>query len=230
MQQVNEVCKIDQKSLCPYIIMDFYIILAYPKRILFRFETIKLRCMTMLEHNLKELLLKGNSRSYTDFVADIVSKRPELVGQLWDIYLSMEEPVSRRAAWIIDTASEDKPDWVEPFLPDLIRKLPVFNHDGLKRHALRMIARLPFPVNTDGELMNITFEWLLSPTESVAVKMYCIQILYRLSATEPDILQELYDTIEFQMSDGTPGFRSIGSKMMRDIDKDIMQRKTKSGK
>jgi hypothetical protein len=181
--------------------------------------------MASQQHNFRELLLKGNSRSYTDFVADIVTKRPELVGDLWEIYLAIEEPVSRRAAWIIDTASEDKPSWVEPYLAQLIEKLPEFNHDGLKRHALRMIARLPFPDGTEGELMNITFEWLLSITESVAVKMYCIQILYRLSATEPDILQELYDTIEFQIEDGTPGFKSIGSKLMRQIDKDIIQRK-----
>lgn len=181
--------------------------------------------MVLEQHNFRELLLKGNSRSYTDFVADIVTKRPELVSELWDIYLAIEEPVSRRAAWIIDTASENKPEWVEPFLPQLIAKLPDFNHDGLKRHALRMIARMPFPAGTEGELLNISFEWLVTTTESVAVKMYCIQILYRLSATEPDILQELYDTIEFQMADGTPGFRSIGSKLMQQIDKDIMKRK-----
>jgi hypothetical protein len=181
--------------------------------------------MPLQQPNLRELILKGNSRSYTDFVADIVSNRPELVSELWEIYLAMEEPVSRRAAWIIDTASENKPAWVDPFLQELIEKLPVFNHDGLKRHALRIIARTTFPAGTEGELLNITFEWLLSPTESVAVKMYCIQILYRLSATEPDILQELYDTIEFQMADGTPGFRGIGSKMMHLIDKDIIQRK-----
>jgi hypothetical protein len=181
--------------------------------------------MSLQQHNFKELLLKGNSRSYTDFVADIVTKRPELISELWEIYLSVEEPVSRRAAWIIDTASENKPEWVESFLPVLIEKLPQFNHDGLKRHALRMIARLPIPSGYEGELMNIAFEWLLAANESVAVKMYCIQILYRLSANEPDILQELYDTIEFQMADGTPGFRSIGSKMMQQIDKDIIQRK-----
>jgi hypothetical protein len=181
--------------------------------------------MALQQHNLRELLLKGNSRSYTDFVADIVTKRPELVGELWEIYFAIEEPVSRRAAWIIDTASENKPDWVAPFLPQLIVKLPEFNHDGLKRHALRMISRMPFPEGTEGELLNITFEWLISTSESVAVKMYCIQILYRLSAKEPDILQELYDTIEFQIADGTPGFRSIGSKMMQQIDKDILQQK-----
>jgi hypothetical protein len=178
--------------------------------------------MEIEQFNFRELLLKGNSRSYTDFVADIVFKRPELISELWTIYLAIEEPVSRRAAWIIDTASEDKPTWIEPFLPQLIAKLPVFNHDGLKRHALRMIARSPFPEGTEGELLNIAFEWLISVAESVAVKMYCIQILYRISATEPDILQELYDTIEFQMADATPGFKSIGTKLMRQIDKDIM--------
>lgn len=176
-------------------------------------------------YNLRELLLSGNSRSYTDFVADIVSKRPELIHDLWEIYLSMEEPVSRRAAWIIDTASENKPSWVEPYLPELIEKLSCFNHDGLKRHALRMIARLPLPTNSEGFLMNIAFEWLISTEESVAVKMYCVQILYRISQSEPDILQELYDTIELQLPDATPGFRSIGRKMMLQIDKDIMQRK-----
>jgi hypothetical protein len=119
----------------------------------------------------------------------------------------------------------NKPDWVVPFLPQLIEKLPLLGHDGLKRHALRMIERLPFAQNTEGLLLEIAFKWLSEPTESVAVKMYCMQILYRLSATEPDILQELYDTIEFQMADGTPGFRSIGSKMMANIDRDILGRK-----
>ena len=75
--------------------------------------------MALQQPDLQELLLQGNSRSYTDFVADIVNKRPELVEDLWEIYLAAEEPVSRRAAWIIDTASENKPGWVEPFLPAL---------------------------------------------------------------------------------------------------------------
>ncbi len=179
------------------------------------------------KYDLRELLLKGNSRSYTDFVGDIVNKRPELIHELWEIYLCMEEPVSRRAAWIIDTASENKPEWVIPHLPGLVEKLPFFNHDGLKRHALRMIARSPFATGTEGELMNIAFKWLQDSAESVAVKMYCIQVLYRLSASEPDILQELYDTIEFQMADGTPGFRSIGSKIMQQVDRDIIMLKTR---
>lgn len=181
--------------------------------------------MDVQKNSLRQLLLKGNSRSYTDFVAGILDKRPELLNELWEIYLSAEEPVARRAAWIIDTASEKREEWALPFIPDLLLKLPAFQHDGLKRHALRMIARLPFPAGAEGEILNLAFQWLLHPAESVAVKMYCIRILYRLSANEPDILQELFDTIEFQMTDGTPGFKSIGRKIMKQINSDMLYTK-----
>lgn len=179
----------------------------------------------MKSNDFRKLLLKGNSRSYTDFVVDIVFKKPELISELWEIYLSLEEPVSRRAAWVIDTASENKPEWILPYLPILVEKLTLFNHDGLKRHGLRMISRVDFSSDTEGLLMDICFKWLLSPTESVAVKMYSMIILYRISENEPDILQELYDTIDFQLSDATPGFRSIGKKMMHDIDRDLLKYK-----
>lgn len=181
--------------------------------------------MTVFQPDLRSLLLKGNSRSYTEFVVDIVTNRPELVPELWDIYLAIEEPVSRRAAWVIDTATENRPEWAIPYLARLVDALSIFNHDGLKRHALRMIARLPFPDGTEGLLLNISFDWLMTPTESVAVKMYCIQILYRLSEKEPDILQELYDSIEYQFAEATPGFKSIGAKIMKQIDADILKRK-----
>jgi hypothetical protein len=175
--------------------------------------------------DLKDFILRGNSKSYTDFVADIVTRRPELVSELWDIYLAEEEPVSRKAAWILDTASEERPEWAEPYLPRLIPRLSGFGHDGLKRHGMRMISRLPFPPGSEGELLDVAFRWLISPDESVAVKMFCMLVLYRISENEPDILQELFDTIEFQMADATPGLRNIGGKMMQKIDHDIMARK-----
>lgn len=177
-------------------------------------------------HSLKELLLRGNSRSYTDFVGSIAGQRRELVPQLWEIYLSMEEPVARRAAWILDTSSEKDDSIALPFLEQLIQQLGLFGHDGLKRHGLRMIDRYPFPEGCTGTLTDICFRWLLSGSESVAVKMYCMLILYRISKTEPDILPELYDTIEFQMADSTPGVQSISQKMLREIDRDMIMLKT----
>ncbi|MBK7028571.1 MAG: hypothetical protein IPH45_04930 [Bacteroidales bacterium] len=68
----------------------------------------------MENDELHALLMLENSRANTDFVGNIVKKKPELIHALWEIYLSDRGPLSRRAAWIIDTASENEPSWVNP--------------------------------------------------------------------------------------------------------------------
>ncbi|NVO18090.1 MAG: hypothetical protein HXX13_00225 [Bacteroidetes bacterium] len=171
----------------------------------------------MIQTELKELLLAETSRANTDFVGNIVKKKPELIHDLWEIYFRKEEPISRRAAWIIDTVSENHPEWVAPYIPALIDLLPTFNHDGLKRHGLRMLERSIIPDDRQGDLMNICFEWLLSKEEAVAAKMYCMLILHSLSSQVPEIRHELIDTIEFQMAEGTPGFISIGRKILKQL-------------
>jgi hypothetical protein len=174
----------------------------------------------MDNQELKDLLLIENSRANTDFVGNLVRQKPEMIAELWEIYFRKEEPISRRAAWIIDTVSENEPGWVEPYIPRLIELLPTFNHDGLKRHGLRMISRNRIPEGNMADLMNTCFEWLLSTSEAVAAKLYCILILYSISQDLPEIRRELIDTIEFQMQDGTSGFKNIGRKMLTKLYKD----------
>lgn len=168
-------------------------------------------------HDLRSFLLADNSRANTDFVGNFVRQKPELIHELWEIYLSDQEPISRRAAWIIDTVSEKEPAWVEPYLERLIDLLPSFRHDGMKRHGLRMLSRNEIPVSRTAELINLCFEWLLSTDDAVAAKMYCMIILQRMSSTIPEIRHELVDSIEYQMEEAKPGFKSIGKKILMSL-------------
>lgn len=172
--------------------------------------------------SIEDLLMIEMSRRNTDMVSDLIFQKPELFGDLFEIFLRNEEPVSRRAAWVIDTVSEKKPDLLLSYLPTIILALPGFTHDGMKRHSLRMIDRSPIPAEQTGELMNICFEWLLSPREAVAAKVYCMDILYRLSQTEPDLKKELADSIEWRLNEGTPGFRAHGVKILEKLYKEMV--------
>lgn len=163
---------------------------------------------------LEDLLMLEHSRRNTDLVSGLILQKPEIFDQLMELFLRNEEPVSRRAAWVIDSVSEEKEDLLQPYVPDIIAALPGFKHDGMKRHSLRMIARSDIPDRQTGELMNICFEWLLSPHEAVAAKVYCIDILYRLSQTEPDLKTELADSIEWRLNEESPGFRNHGAKVL----------------
>jgi len=176
----------------------------------------------MSNHAALEELLLETSRRNTDFVADLIYKRPELFEDLFGIFAGNVEPVSRRAAWVVDTVSEKSPGLIESHLGELIGLLSKFGHGALKRHSLRILARSPLPMETNlGELIRICFEWLLSPKEAISVKVHCMEILYRVSQKEPDLKNELADSIEWRMNEENPGFRSRGQKILKKLNSEI---------
>lgn len=168
---------------------------------------------------LETLLLREQSRSNTDQVIDIVMSKPEVFEELWKILLLNEDPLSRRAAWAADYCAENRPELISNKIEDLAARVPGFSSDGLKRHSLRMLSRSPLPEENLGILADACFNWLQSSSESVAVKMYSMVILHRISDSIPEIRRELYDIIEIQLEEATPGFINIGRKIMKKLSK-----------
>jgi hypothetical protein len=167
------------------------------------------------EESLNELLMVENSRRNTDLIADLILKKTELFDELIRIYLKNEEPVSRRAAWVADVITEKHPDLLSPFIEEMATRLKTFTHDGMKRESLKMLARSPLPELNLGQLITLCFDWLTSGKESVAVKMFSMEILYRISQQEPEMKKELADSIEWRMQEETPGFRAHGKKLLK---------------
>jgi len=174
------------------------------------------------EQSLYDLLLLDTSRRTTDLIIDLVSQSNALLNNLIDIYFQNEEPVSRRAAWAIDILSESRDILNENHYSKMVQMLHSFHHDGLKRHTLRMLSRAPLPTGDQmGMLLSVCFDWLTKQTESVAVKVHCMEILYRISQGEPDLKQELADTIEWRMEEELPGFRNKGNKLLAKLRREL---------
>lgn len=166
---------------------------------------------------LKELLLKGEGRNRADVVSEAVEQRPELFTELVTIYLGSEEKASRVAVWAVDLCVERHPEWILPHIEEMAAALPKFRHDAFKRHTLRILMRSPLPVHGLSTLINTCFEWLTSQGEAVAQKVYSMEVLYRISQIEPDIKQELYDSIQWRMEEETAGFRNRGMKILKKL-------------
>ncbi len=166
---------------------------------------------------LEELLKLEQSRRNVDQVISIIRKNPELFNTLWLIFISNREPESRRAAWAIDILNEDLSFITNTHLETLIDLLPKFRHSGLKRHALRILERNELPEKNKGQLVSICFGLLESNEAPVAVKMFSVKILASVAMQEPDLKRELIEIIEIQMDDSTPGFKSIGGKIIKHL-------------
>ncbi len=65
----------------------------------------------------------------------------------------------------------------------------------------------------------ITKKNLLHPPYPPAVKVHCMEILYRLSLKEPELRKELIDCIEFRLNEETPGFKNRGLKILKKLTK-----------
>lgn len=165
--------------------------------------------------SLEEILQREMSRRNCDTVVSLIYQKEEVFEKVMDIFLSNREPVSRRAAWVADIYSEDNPGILKPYVGRIITSLPDFGHEGLKRHSLRMLSRCSLPdEDLLGRLMSICFDWLASGNVAVASKVTCMDILFTISETVPEIKNELGDTIEWRMAEETPGFQTHGRKIL----------------
>jgi hypothetical protein len=170
---------------------------------------------------LEDLLMVESSRRNTDLVVDLVLKKPELFDQLFTIFIKDDGPVAWKAGWVMDIASEKQPAMLDPFIGKIVAHLEKFSQESTRREALRMLARSHLPDEQLGVLITLCFDWLTSSKEKVAVKMFSMEILYRISQQEPEMKKELADSIEWRMDEETPGFRAHGRKILKRLSREL---------
>jgi len=181
---------------------------------------------TLIHKELKKLINFGNGRANANRIVDALYQRKELFPLLMEIYLSDEEPVSRRAAWAIDLYSEKNPELLVPYITRMAEGLFSFQHDGMKRHTLRMLGRFPLPEHLSGSLITLCFDLMLSCHEAPAIKVYAMEILYNASIEEPDLRQELADSITLRFTEESAGFQSRGEKILERLSRLVNSKET----
>lgn len=169
---------------------------------------------------LKDLFESETSRATTDYVKDIIFQKPELYEEVFELVLQNEEPYSRRAIWVFDAVDEELNGVAKPFLPLLIDKLDAFEHDGLKRHSMRLLSRHKIPEEQTVKVLDYCFK-MLTLYEAAAIKVHAMQILYNLSQKEPDLKHELISAIELTVQEGTTGVKNRGQRMLKKLRKEV---------
>lgn len=165
-----------------------------------------------------ELLLANNSRSYTDSMVDLIEQKPELFEDFWTHYLSLQEPVSRKAAWIISHAALRMPHLIgEEHLRQILLSAPAMKHDAEKRNLAKILTLVSIPESLYGEVLDLCFNWLNDTGESIAVRVYCMETLQTISLEIPEIRGELISTIENHMDRFSAGLKSKGSKVVKKL-------------
>ena len=163
----------------------------------------------------ESLLMQQLSRRHTEYVAHCIGDSEKEFGRLMDIVLHGKEPVTQRAAWVMDVCMETYPEFLSPYVETLIESLPRFSNDGVIRQVVKALAARDIPEKLEGQLADFCFRRLQSVETPVAIKVHCMQILANITTHHPDLAGELRTVIIEQIPRNSAGFASRGRKILK---------------
>lgn len=145
-----------------------------------------------------------------------VGARQERFDELFSLFLNDEYRVVQRAAWPVSYSAIAHPALLKKHWKKFVENIDKPGlHEAVRRNSIRILVDIELPVPYHGAIMDACFRFLESPGESLAVKVYSMDVLYKLSKIYPDIFPELKYLIEEQMPHQSPGFRSKGKKILK---------------
>ena len=134
----------------------------------------------------------------------------------------LRSAVNQRAAGVVETVVRDHPYLIGPYLEKMVSTCRDFKEDGVKRNFLKIFIDIDFNDDLLGRVMNLCFDFINDKkNESIAVRVYSMQILYNISQKIPEIKQELILIIENEMLIGSAAWRARGSQLLRKLYKEV---------
>jgi len=172
----------------------------------------------LTQHRIENILV-DTSRTIADFAVQTVGESEQLFSEVVALVLRDEYPISMRASRVLQICTLNSPHLFEPYLYEFITKMSDFKVDGVKRGITKILSENNFylPVELFEIIVDNCFKWLNSTNEPIAVKIYCLQILYNACKREPDLKHELICSIENQFINSSAGFKSVSKKIMKKL-------------
>jgi len=158
--------------------------------------------------NLREAVLARYSKENCAAIVKWVGQSQQRFDQLFALYLDEDSRVSQMASWPLSYCVENSPCFMNAKYPRLLAHLHKPGlHDSVKRNAARLLQFVNIPEQYQGEVMNICFRYVESPTETVGIKAFSLTVLSNLAKKYPEIIPEVVILIEDQLPRQSPAFK-----------------------
>lgn len=169
--------------------------------------------------NLREEILKEHSKAQCDKIVAWVGNSQKRFDDLFNLFINDEYRVVQRAGWPMSYSAIAHPELFNKHFGVLLKNLAKDNlHNAVKRNSIRLLQEINIPESYQGEVMEICFKYVASPTEAVAVKAFSLKVLGNLAKVYPEIIPEIKLLIEDQMSIRTAAFKSRAKQLLKSFE------------
>src|SRR5690606_14714841 len=137
-------------------------------------------------------IAKEHSKAKCLQIADYVNVNTDRFKILMNVFFAGPYRITQRAAWPVNVCVERNPQLSIPYL----KKLTTFLrepgiHPAVKRTGLRLLQFIEIPTTRYAELLDLCFEFLERKNEPVAIKLFAMILLEKLTKKYPELRREL---------------------------------------
>ena len=152
-------------------------------------------------------------------ILSYVCEGKEQFAELISCFFSDDLWLSHRACLLILEVEKDQPTWVKEQVPAMVALLSNELPDWKKRNILRILQKQEIPEAYWGPAADQCFNYLSSPEEQVAVKVFSMSVIYNLTKEVPELARELRLLIEDPYPMGSAGFKARSRQILKQLDK-----------
>lgn len=168
--------------------------------------------------NLRDAILKEHSKKQCAAIVKWVGKDQKRFDELFELFLNDEYRVVQRAGWPLSYCVEKYPAFIQRHYTRLLKNLGKKGiHEAVKRNTVRLLQYTDIPEKFHGQVMDICFNYISSPTEAVAVKAFSITVLRNLAKKYPEIINEIKLVIEERWDYETVAFKTRAKKLLKEF-------------
>mgnify|MGYP005608581865 FL=1 len=168
--------------------------------------------------NLKEKILSEHTKTNREEIVNWIGSNQTRFDELVKLFLGNDKLITQRSGWPLSFAGIAHPEFIPKHLWKLVTKLKQKDlHDAVKRNTIRLLQEISIPEKYQGDVMNICFDFIISPTEKPAIKAFSLTVLENLSKEYPEIKQELKTVIEDRWDYETAAFHSRAKIILKNL-------------
>jgi hypothetical protein len=145
-----------------------------------------------------EEILTDSGRATADVAVDVISQKPALFKEAYDLCMAQEGKMAMRAARVVWLVAEHMPDLFQAYFEDMVHKMGDLTHSSVKRCMLKILTiyELSDKEELHGLIIEACFKYMNDPAEEVAIRGYSISVLERMQKMYPEITGELIAALQ----------------------------------
>lgn len=176
------------------------------------------------EKGIAEILGGPISVDACNMLASSAVENEDILKVLLKFSLVADKTLAFRSSWCVSKAVDIDRAVIEPFRGELVQALPNISNESVIRSILKIISESDMQDIDEkghGIIASCCFEWLNSAASAIAIKVYSMESIFKLTAIYPELAEELRSSLQRLMEDGSAAIKSRGNYVLERMRKGV---------